>query len=114
MDDRIVAGGEAARRRALRADEARHPRDPDGIGEAKHLLEPMQPGLVRHRAGERATAQLAAPPGVDRPDVTAPGEQREEGRAIAALGRDREVVALEQAQREFEARRGAPFAPASG
>ncbi len=55
---------------------------------------------ARRRSAPRRPASIG-------PTWRRPGEKREKSRAIAALGRDREVVALEQAQREREARHGA-------
>ena len=79
------------------------PGDADGIDEAQHLLQAMQARLRRNAARQRTPPQRAAPAAVDRPDMPPPRNQRKGGRAVAALGRYREVVALEEPQRERKA-----------
>src|SRR5262249_56420290 len=74
---------------------------PDRSAEPQHPLDAMHPPARRDTAPEQpALRPLARPHG---PCMVAPGEQREQSWPIAALGRDREVVALEQPHGEPEA-----------
>ena len=82
-----------------------HARNAERVGKAQHLLDAMD---VRHR--RRAAIKDAGfddvpepgPVRVGQPGMGSSGEHGEECRAVARLGRNREVVALEQACHERE------------
>jgi hypothetical protein len=99
----VVAGRDRIRRAGRRTDQLRHPRDAKRVGEAHHLLDAMDVRRQRRAAMKDAAFEETAKPRpirVGQPGVRTPGEQREHRRAVAGLGRNREVVALEQARRE--------------
>jgi len=68
-----------------------------------HLFQAMSPGLGDDAARQRKLAQCAAQSAIDGADMATPGDERKRGRPVAALGRDREVVAPRKLEREREA-----------
>ena len=99
------------RQRAERGDHLGDARDAERIGEAQHLLDAVH-ALARHGA---AVKQAALDP-IARPHhagVGAAGDRGEQRRTVATLRRDREVVAIVQADGEREAPAAAMAGPAS-
>ena len=99
MDHRVGSGD---RLRGLdhcrRTGHLGHARDPERIGETQHLLDAVHARFCRHRPMQQAALNPVARP--HRTDMTAAGDKREQRRPVATLGRDREVVALEEARGE--------------
>jgi len=90
---------------ADRADDLRHAFDAERIGKLHDVLDVMD--IRRHRRA--AMKQRALEPAAElrsvhrgKAGVLSSGKDREQRRPVAGLGRDREVVALEQPQREPE------------
>jgi hypothetical protein len=59
--------------------------------------------LRRQAAPQRPPPQRAPGAAIDRPDMAAAGDEGKKGGPVAALGRNRQVVALREPQREREA-----------
>ena len=99
MDHRNVVAGRERQRRRRRADHLRHARDAERVGEPQHLLDAMH-GRVGNRVSvKRAGLDRAAERGsvgIDQADVPAAREPRKQCRAVAGLGRNRQVISLEQ------------------
>ena len=106
MDHGIVlARSDSLRLGRRRADHLRHARDAERVGEPQHLLDLVdvrrhRRAAVKHRPLEPA-AELRSVLR-DQPRVPPSRQKRKQRRPVAGLGRHREVVALEQLQRELQ------------
>ena len=96
MDHRIGTGRQLACLGGARADQFWHARNAKRIGEPQHFLDPVQTGRGGDAARQQRLLHAAIEVRRHRRDAHAPGGDGEAGRPVAALRRDREIVAAEQ------------------
>src|SRR3569623_2606549 len=97
MDDRVIAGRPVARDATWRHD-LWHPIDAECIGYSQHHLDTVFAGIIRNAAREQCAFDTAAKPALGRTAALTRSENGNAGRAVAALCRNREVLAADESR----------------
>ena len=103
VDHRIRARWNLLNRRCRRANHLGYSRDAERVDKPKHLLDAVDARHVGHAAMKQAALDQMPEPGPGRVGQAGMGSAREhskDGRPVAGLGRDRQMISLEQSRHE--------------